>query len=222
MSSDAPYELPLFPLGMVLFPTLPLRLRIFEERYKKMIRRCLESSGRFGVVLIREGMEAHGPLARIHSIGCEAVIQDAKLLPEGRFHLFCAGMERIRILEENRDGEYLSGTAERFPFEGKVSGPAADLDLPELILEYINLHGAEKKPALGGIEFPDDPLERAFLSTEFLRISRVKKQALLEIPGASDFILGAARTFRHEIHLLEAVRDMKEPPLSGDSPISLN
>ena len=50
--------LPLFPLNLVLFPGMPLPLHIFEERYKAMIGECLESQMPFGVVLIRDGLEA--------------------------------------------------------------------------------------------------------------------------------------------------------------------
>ena len=33
-------EVPLFPLGTVLFPHMPMSLHIFEERYKMMMRDC--------------------------------------------------------------------------------------------------------------------------------------------------------------------------------------
>ena len=38
------YELPLFPLNTVLFPGMPLSLRVFEERYKQMINECREGA----------------------------------------------------------------------------------------------------------------------------------------------------------------------------------
>ena len=45
--------LPMFPLGSVLFPAMPLALRVFEERYLKMMGTILEEeTPRFGVVLI--------------------------------------------------------------------------------------------------------------------------------------------------------------------------
>ena len=56
-------EIPLFPLNTVLFPNAPLRLHIFEERYKRMVNDCLAEKQPFGVVLIRHGLEALGPLA---------------------------------------------------------------------------------------------------------------------------------------------------------------
>ncbi len=44
----------LFPLpGIVLFPGTNLPLHILEEKYKKMISRCLESDKRFGIVLAK-------------------------------------------------------------------------------------------------------------------------------------------------------------------------
>ena len=51
-------EIPLFPLGTVLFPGGVLPLRIFEPRYVDMISRCMREGAGFGVVLIRQGAEA--------------------------------------------------------------------------------------------------------------------------------------------------------------------
>ena len=53
-------ELPLFPLNSVLFPGATLPIHIFEERYKLMIRWCLDNTSLFGVLLIRSGEEVAG------------------------------------------------------------------------------------------------------------------------------------------------------------------
>jgi Lon protease-like protein len=56
----------MFPLGAVLFPHMPLRLRVFEERYLLMLSELVaagRASGeavRFGVVLIERGFEVGG------------------------------------------------------------------------------------------------------------------------------------------------------------------
>ena len=47
------FELPLFPLNVVLFPGMVLPLHIFEPRYRLMIRRCIEQGSPFGVVLVQ-------------------------------------------------------------------------------------------------------------------------------------------------------------------------
>ena len=50
----------MFPLGWVLFPHMPLALRVFEERYLGDARACWPASPRIGVVLIESGREAAG------------------------------------------------------------------------------------------------------------------------------------------------------------------
>jgi uncharacterized protein len=68
----------MFPLGSVLFPHMPLALRIFEERYRVMLARVLAAEkAEFGVVLIERGRESGGgerrfdvaTIAEIHELG---------------------------------------------------------------------------------------------------------------------------------------------------------
>src|SRR3954449_7252048 len=61
-------QIPLFPLHTVLSPGIALPLKIFEDRYRVMIRRCVEASTPFGVVLIRDGREV-GPTASLAIAG---------------------------------------------------------------------------------------------------------------------------------------------------------
>jgi uncharacterized protein len=108
-------ELPLFPLGTVLFPQGPLSLRIFEPRYLDMVRRCLREQGRFGVVLILDGAES-GPVSAMADIGTEARVVDFDTLPDGLLGILCVGERRFRVQRHWRapDGlnlasvEYLS------------------------------------------------------------------------------------------------------------------
>ncbi|WP_285116796.1 LON peptidase substrate-binding domain-containing protein [Leifsonia sp. fls2-241-R2A-40a] len=54
---------PMFPLGSVLFPAVPIPLRVFEPRYLTLVGRLLdedEPEFEFGVVLIERGSEAGG------------------------------------------------------------------------------------------------------------------------------------------------------------------
>ena len=50
-------DIPLFPLGTVLFPSGRLPLQIFERRYVDMISKCMREGAGFGVVWIRRGSE---------------------------------------------------------------------------------------------------------------------------------------------------------------------
>lgn len=58
--------LPLFPLDVVLLPSAPLPLHIFEPRYKEMVAECLEAGKPFGVLRAKE--------EGIAQIGCTAEI----------------------------------------------------------------------------------------------------------------------------------------------------
>ena len=46
-------QLPIFPLGTVLFPGGLLPLRVFEARYVDMTRECMKRGTPFGVCLIK-------------------------------------------------------------------------------------------------------------------------------------------------------------------------
>ena len=49
------FELPLFPLETVLFPSMPIHLHIFEPRYRQMLSDVLHSHRMFSVALQRPG-----------------------------------------------------------------------------------------------------------------------------------------------------------------------
>ena len=75
----------------------------------------------FGVVLIRHGSEALGPLADPHSIGCTARIVDVQTLAEGRMNITTIGEHRFRILSLDYDSLYLIGEVEFYPKESDIT-----------------------------------------------------------------------------------------------------
>lgn len=90
-------ELPLFPLNTVLCPGIALPLHIFEDRYRAMIRQCLETTSPFGVVLIRQGREAGTGTISFTGIGTIAEIRDAGSYDDGRYDLLVVGTRRFEI-----------------------------------------------------------------------------------------------------------------------------
>jgi Lon protease-like protein len=96
---DAPEKitLPLFPLGTVLFPRGRLPLKIFEQRYLEMTKRCIADDAPFGVCLIRDGAEVGQP-ALTFDVGCTARIRHWDLPTPGLFHLVTEGERRFRVL----------------------------------------------------------------------------------------------------------------------------
>ncbi len=115
-------RLPLFPLHSVLSPGIALPLHVFEERYRVMVRRCLDTSSPFGVVLIREGSELAPPSGEadlaIAGVGTFAEIREASRHPDGRWDLLVVGTGRFSVLEVDAEGEpYLVAEVEPLPDE---------------------------------------------------------------------------------------------------------
>ena len=135
-------ELPLFPLHTVLCPGVALPLRIFEERYRAMTRRCLERDEPFGVVLIRDGREVGPGAASIASVGTIAEIREASKYSDGRFDLLVVGGRRFRIENVAIGREaYLVGEVSELAEPLGDPGRAIDLaiDLQQRFVRYLTL-----------------------------------------------------------------------------------
>ena len=93
-------KIPLFPLGLVLLPQMPLPLHIFEERYKLMIGECLSENKEFGIVYFN-GTD-------IQTIGCTASIQKVlQRYDDGRLDILTRGENRFVIKEMYDQKSYL-------------------------------------------------------------------------------------------------------------------
>ena len=93
---------------------MPLKLHIFEERYKLMIGQCYKAGQPFGVALIQSGHEVGGR-AQPFAIGCTAIITQLEPLPEGRMNIVAIGQERFQIQSLKFDQPYLVGLVEPYP-----------------------------------------------------------------------------------------------------------
>lgn len=89
-------DVPLFPLGTVLFPDGALPLRIFEARYMDMVRECMKHDREFGVCRIVHGTET-GPAADHESIGCLARIVHWDMPQLGLLHIRATGTRRFTV-----------------------------------------------------------------------------------------------------------------------------
>jgi uncharacterized protein len=171
--------IPLFPLGIVLFPGGPLPLRIFETRYIDMVRRCMRESHGFGVVLIREGREVGTQETEVYDIGTMAEIVDFHQLSDGLLGITCVGRERFRIRERSRQADGLNlAEVEILEAEPKLEVPARHARLSQLLRTVL--------PQLGevyaGIEMHlDDAAWVGHRLAEILPIPLADKQAYLEI-----------------------------------------
>ena len=129
--------LALFPLGTVLFPGGPLRLRIFEPRYLDMVRQCLKESRAFGVVLILEGEEA-GEVTSVAGSGTSARVVDFDTLPDGLLGIDCVGEQRFRVLRRWQQGDGLNvAEVDYLPDDPPCALPAELAHLGELLREVL-------------------------------------------------------------------------------------
>jgi uncharacterized protein len=95
----------MFPLNSVLFPYMPLRLRVFEERYVMMLADLLQrEDARFGVVLIERGREVGGGEQRF-SVGTIAEITQLGA-QEGFVGLVAQGSRRFEVTQWLEDAPH--------------------------------------------------------------------------------------------------------------------
>ena len=113
----------MFPLGAVLFPHMPLRLRVFEERYLIMLSELVRSEDpRFGVVLIERGFEVGGGEHRFR-VGTAAEVVEVAA-EEGIVGLVAQGGSRFEVADWLPDDPY--PRAEVRPLDELVWDPALE------------------------------------------------------------------------------------------------
>ena len=119
-------ELRLFPLRTVLFPGMPLSLRVFEDRYRQLVSECIDASDPFGVALIREGEEA-GADPIPYDLGTTARIDSVRPDARGRLQLQATGERRFRIADLHHDRPYLWADVE-YPLDEEVDVPNSTIE----------------------------------------------------------------------------------------------
>ncbi len=177
-SKIAVRELPLFPLPeVVLFPTRPLPLHIFEFRYRIMMNTILESDRRFGVLMVDR---AKGTVA---NVGCCAEIIHYQRLPDDRMKMVTLGQQRFRVLEYVREKPYLVGLVEWI----EDHPPTKDLrplaaEVEQLLQDVVRLSAKLTEQNIELLEdLPDLPVELSYWVASKLYGVASEQQALLEM-----------------------------------------
>ncbi|HZP57659.1 MAG TPA: LON peptidase substrate-binding domain-containing protein [Dehalococcoidia bacterium] len=172
-------DLRLFPLQTVLFPGMRLPLHVFEERYKAMVRECIEEDAPFGVALIRSGPEVGGP-AVPHDVGTTAVISQVEYLENGRMNLMTIGRERFRILAVTTTSPYLRAEVEPLAQAAEAWTPELTARAEGIFAAYLQTYLALGSQWTRGVELPADPGEAADYIAARMDIAAPLKQELLE------------------------------------------
>ncbi|MCY4061047.1 MAG: LON peptidase substrate-binding domain-containing protein [Chloroflexi bacterium] len=196
--------LPLFPLNTVLFPGMQIQLHIFEERYKLMVNKCIENNEPFGVVLIRRGREALGPVATPYPVGCTAAISEVQQLPLGRMNITAVGQRRFRIKRIDRNQPFLRADVEFFM-------PADDQPelvhrysrlLRPLVIHYLETLSSSEDAKFDREQIPHRPRSIAQIASILLQADSAQKQQLLATPSLSRLMRTLVEIYRLETLLL--------------------
>jgi Lon protease-like protein len=198
--------MPIFPLGSVLMPAMPLSLRIFEERYLKLLGDLMMSEApEFGVVLIERGPEVGGGEKRLE-IGTLASVTDIGTLDQF-YGLESTGTQRFRVNAWLPDDPY----------------PMADIDfIPDLIwndsLMPARVHLETKVRSLLALasefgdlqygpdtELSDNPMDACWQLAGVLPVGAMDQQDLLESQSAEELI---SKTVDIVVALEEALQAM--------------
>ena len=189
--------MPIFPLGLVLYPEEELPLHIFEPRYRDLIADCMQNDSSFGVVLYQEGS--------MSEIGCTAHIDKiVTAYDDGRKDILVTGEHRMQVLDVSQEKSYLTADVEILEDDGQV----IDTNVRErVIAQHIKLlELAGRTPALTAYQ------DRQFLSFFIAHNSGLaleQKQTVLEMEGEAvrlEFLASHLEQFIPMVEEVEAIR----------------
>lgn len=173
----------MFPLGSVLFPHMPLMLRVFEDRYLIMLSRILKDEpSEFGTVLIERGQEVGGGEHRF-SIGTLAQIAQLETSDAG-VALVAQGSSRVEVVEWLDDD----------PFPRAHIRILDDLSWDESLQPMLERAEQTVRRALAlasefsdqvwsaTVDISDDPVEAAWQLAAIAPLAQLDQVALLRSP----------------------------------------
>ncbi|RMZ13068.1 hypothetical protein D0860_02709 [Hortaea werneckii] len=97
------------------FPNQPTFLRIFEPRYRLMLRRCIEGNKEFGMLMYNRYLEPQGDLGPVHfyHYGIMLRIVHSQMLADGTSLIETRGIYRFRVKAHDVLDGYAVGSVER-------------------------------------------------------------------------------------------------------------
>ncbi len=121
--------IPIFPLGIVVYPGEKLHLHIFEPRYKQLISDCKESGKPFGIpTVVNNRMNEMGTLVELKEI--------VQTYDNGEMDIRTAGLKIFRILEIIKDvpDKLYGGAIVNYPDNEEEAG---NLELMQKVVKGV-------------------------------------------------------------------------------------
>jgi Lon protease-like protein len=131
--------IPIFPLGVVVYPGEQLNLHIFEPRYKQLINECYSGKKAFGIpTVIEDRVQDYGSLVEITEV--------AKVHDNGELDIKTKGVRVFRILEVIKEvpDKLYSGAIVNYPETFEEGNPELMRKVVNSIRELYKLLKVEK------------------------------------------------------------------------------
>jgi uncharacterized protein len=181
--------LAMFPLGTVLFPHMPLRLRVFEERYLIMLSELVKADDtRFGVVLIERGFEVGGGEQRF-GIGTVAQMLHVTA-DEGFVNLTAHGGRRLEVLSWLDDAPHPRAEVRELPeliWDDNLEPLRQEAErLVRRTLAVASEFAENIWPA--GIELSADPVEASWQLSGIAPLNAIDQLTLLRSTTAEELL----------------------------------
>jgi Lon protease-like protein len=187
----APFAM--FPLGSVLFPHMPLALRVFEERYLVMMSKVLaDEPAEFGVVLIESGREAAGPEVQ-RRFGHGTVAQITELgETDGMLAVLARGDRRIEVVEWLEDDPHPSAVVRELPELEWDPALAPMRDRAELAVRRTIARASEfvELPWDADVQLSDDPVASAWQLAGIAPLTQLDQVQLLGSRSLRELLAG--------------------------------
>lgn len=199
--------LPLFPLGTVMFPGMPLPLRVFEERYRRMLADRHLSDPAFGIVLLRSGRDTgERPVPDVQRTGTAIRILSRRRLAGGQSDLMVRGTRRFTIRSVNWDLGYGLATVDWQ--DDRAGDPdALARTMPQTLVafdRYVASVTAITGRPFSGVRLSQDPVTASWDLAARLPLHTWERQRLLERESAAERFADLAYLVRREQRLLAA------------------
>lgn len=179
---------PMFPLGSVLLPYMPLPLRLFEQRYLMMLGQLLERpEPEFGVVLIERGPEVGGGEQRF-DIGTMAGIIEVRA-QAGFVAVAAQGGTRFRVERWLDDDPYPRADVvalEEFDWDDDLSDLRSETEAQ--VREALRLRGQFEDTWRADIELAADPIAACWQLAGVTPVGSLDRLTLLRADSAAELL----------------------------------
>jgi Lon protease-like protein len=188
---------PLFPLGIVALPTESVPLHIFEDRYRRMIERCLRAEPgslerEFGIVWLSE--------EDLKPVGCACEIERVlERMDDGRLNILARGTRPFRLVERQHDLPYPAGVVE-FLSDAEEELDAHAAETARALYRELVVQATDRE--IGAAELVGMGAYQMAATVEF---GTDAKQELLELRSESARLRLLAQLIRASIERLDLI-----------------